>query len=307
MSMESLFDITGKKALVTGGSLGIGRACATALAMNGADVAIVARTGKTAAPLIEQLRTMGSDAVFIQCDVSEEQQVQTMLDTAVDYYGRLDIAVNSAGIAKGDSGGGPDEAFPKQDWDKIIAVNLTGLWLCARAQAQQMISQKIPGGKIINIGSMAAVTSIVGNPAAYDAAKAGIVHLTRSLAVQWGRFNINVNCLSSSYVMTSMMENIPLKFRQRVRETTPMGHMQRAEDIYGPIQFLASSASDYVTGQNLLVDGGHTLSTYIRPLQRDIPPRYDKDEEVIELKSDYDRLGITYDENGLKLNKVEFP
>ena len=302
MSNDNLFDISNKKALVTGGSLGIGRACATALAMNGADVAIVSRTKKTADRTIEQLKEMGSDAIHIQCDVSDEGQVKSAIETAIEYYGRLDIAVNSAGIGSGSLGGGPDERFPKGDWDEIMALNLTGVWLCAREQAQQMISQNPAGGKIINIASMAATTSIVGNPAAYDVSKAGVVHLTRSLALQWGKYNINVNCLSTSYVMTSMMKRIPLKFRQRVRETTPVGYMQRAEDIYGPIQFLASSASDYITGQNLIVDGGHTLSTYIKPLQREFPPRCSENEELVELKKDYDFLGIKYDENGLRLD-----
>lgn len=302
MPDTSLFDITGKKALITGGSLGIGRACATALALNGADVAVVSRTEKTAMKTVESLRDIGSDSIFIPCDVSDEQQVESMMHTFVDYYGRLDIAVNSAGIARGDLGGGPDESFPKEDWDKIIAVNLTGVWLCAKAQARQFIQQQPASGKIINIASMAAATSMIGNPAAYDASKAGIVHLTRSLAVQWGKFNININCLSSSYVMTSLMERIPLRFRDRVRETTPMGYMQRSRDIYGPIQFLASSAADYVTGQNLLVDGGHTLSTYIRPLKRDVPPRYSEADEIVELKEDYDILGIPYDENGVRVS-----
>ncbi len=199
----------------------------------------------------ESLRAMGVDACFIACDVTDKKQVQAMTAAVVDRFGHLDIAVNNAGI----SIPGNDESYAKEDWDKVIGINLTGLWLCAQAQAQQMMKQTPTEGKILNIASMAARISIPGAGGAYDASKAGVVHLTRTLASQWGRFNINVNSISPSHVMTPLFSHATPEVRQRIREITPMGHLQRPEDLYGPVMFLASSASNYVTGHDLLVDG----------------------------------------------------
>ncbi len=286
----SLFDLTGKKALVTGGAMGIGRACATALAMGGADVAIVDFNEKAGKKTAEGLRARGVDAFFVPADVADKEQVQAMTAAVVERFGRLDIAVNNAGIGIP----GKDETCAKEDWDKVIGVNLTGLWLCAQAQAQQMIRQQRTEGKIINMASMAGHISIPGSSGAYDASKAGVVHLTRTLAAQWGRFNINVNSISPSHVMTPLFSSVSEEGRQRIREITPMGHIQRPEDLYGPVLFLASAASDYVTGHDLLVDGGHTLSTWMTPLQRAVPPRISPEEEVAHMKQDFDVLGISY-------------
>jgi len=293
MADLSLFDLTGKKALVTGGAVGIGRGYAVALAQAGADVAIVDLNGETAEKTAEEIRSMGRDSIAVQCDVTDKEQVQAMTAQVVEKFGRLDIGVNNAGIAIL----GGDEVLEQQDWDKVIAVNLTGAYLCAQAQAQQMIRQTPTEGKIINTASMSA--RIANCNASYDASKAGIVHMTRTLAAEWGRFNINVNCISPSYILTPMHASTPLIARQKIRDVTPLGYVQRPEDLYGAIIYLASAASNYVTGHDLLVDGGHTLNAWLAPLTREIPPRVSPEEEAVQMKHDLDALGLPYDKDGI--------
>lgn len=182
MSDLSLFDLTGKKALVTGGAMGIGRACAIALAKAGADIAIVDVNQDIGRKTANELKALGVEAIAVICDISDRSQVQSTIEFISNKFGRLDIAVNNAGFGMG----GQDESFAKGDWDKLISVNLTGTWLCAQAEAQQMIRQSPAGGKIINIASMCATISIPGCSGAYDASKAAVVHLTRSLAHSLG-------------------------------------------------------------------------------------------------------------------------
>jgi NAD(P)-dependent dehydrogenase (short-subunit alcohol dehydrogenase family) len=174
---------------------------------------------------------------------------------------------------------------PREEWDRVIGVNLTGVWLCATAEARQMMAQEPVGGKIINTASMAARIVSDAN-GSYAAAKAGVVHLTRTLAASWGAYNINVNSFSPSYVMTPLESGKSPAERQRIRETTPVGHVERPEDLQGPIIFLASAASDYITGHDLLVDGGHTLNVWLAPLERAVPPRIAPHEETIQMLRD---------------------
>ena len=269
-----LFDLNRKKALVTGGAMGIGRACAIALASAGADVAIVDLNKDEGNRTVADIKKMGRDAIFICCDVTNEEQVLAMVGRVVSVFGRLDIAVNNAGIYVH----GDDEDQTKADWDKVINVNLTGTWLCANAQMKQMIKQTACQGKIINIASIGAHTACSNG--AYDASKAGVVHLTQTLAARWGQYNINVNTISPSYVAEVFGTTRSPEERKKIRSLTPLGHVQRVKDLYGPVIFLASEASDYVTGQDILVDGGHTLGTWLDPLERNIPPRVSADDEV---------------------------
>ena len=293
MAELSLFDLTGKKALVTGGAVGIGRACAVALATAGADVAVVDLDDKTGPKTAEEIKALGRDSLFVRCDVTRKDQVQAMVREVAGHFGRLDVGVNNAGIAIL----GGDEDLDQADWDKVIAVNLTGVWLCAQAEAQQMIGQEPTEGKIINTASMSA--RIANCNASYDASKAGIVHMTRTLAAEWGRFNINVNCFSPSYVLTPMHASTPTVVRQRIRELTPLGHVERPEDLYGAVIFLASAASNYVTGHDLVVDGGHTLNAWLTPLGRAVAPRVGPEQEVVQMKHDLDAMGVAYDADGI--------
>ena len=293
MADLSLFDLTGRKALVTGAAVGIGRGCAVALAQAGADVAIVDLDDKTGTKTAEEIRALGRQSIFVRCDVTRRDQVQAMVRQVVDAFGRLDIAINNAGIAIL----GADEELTQEAWDKVIAVNLTGVFLCAQAEAQQMIRQQPSEGKIINLASMSA--TIANCNASYDSSKAGVVHMTKTLAAEWGRFNINVNCISPSYVLSPMHASTPVVVRQRIRELTPLGHVQRPEDLHGAVVFLASAASNYVTGHDLMVDGGHTLNAWLVPLSRSVPPRVSPEQEAVQLKADLDRLGISYDRDGI--------
>lgn len=288
----SLFDLTGKKALVTGAAVGIGRGCAVALARAGADVAIIDLNESAGQKTADEIRSLGRDSLFCSCDVTHKDQVQVMVRRVVEQFGRLDIAVNNAGIGIL----GADEELDQAAWDKVIAVNLTGVFLCAQAEAQQFLRQSPVEGKIINIASMSA--TICNCNASYNGSKAGVVQMTRMLAAEWGRFNINVNCISPSYVLTPMHASTPVVVRQRIRELTPLGHVQRPEDLYGAAIFLASAASNYVTGHDLMVDGGHTLNAWLTPLSRSVPPRIGPEEETVQLKHDLDTLGLPYDADG---------
>ena len=293
MADLSLFDLTGKKALVTGGAVGIGRACAVALATAGADVAITDIDASTGRKTAAEIKALGRDSMFVSCDVTSKPQVQAMVKAVVRRFKRLDIAVNNAGIAIL----GADEDLDQASWGKVIAVNLTGTFLCAQAEAQQMIRQSPTEGKIINIASMSA--RIANCNASYDASEAGVVHMTKTLAAEWGRFNINVNCLSPSYVLTPMHASTPVPVRRRIRELTPLGHVERPEDLHGAVVFLASAASNYVTGLDLVVDGGHTLNAWLVPLSMTVPPRVSPRQEVVQMKHDLDALGIKYDADGI--------
>ncbi|NLF68288.1 MAG: SDR family oxidoreductase [Candidatus Anammoximicrobium sp.] len=293
MADLSLFDLTGKKALVTGAAVGIGRGCAVALARAGADVVIVDLNESAGKRTAAELRGLGRKSLFVSCDVTQKDQVQAMVRHVAEQFGRLDIAVNNAGIGIL----GADEEIDQAAWDKVLAVNLTGVFLCAQAEAQQFLRQSPVEGKIINIASMSATISNCN--ASYNGSKAGVVQMTRMLAAEWGRFNINVNCISPSYVLTPMHASTPVAVRQRIRELTPLGHVQRPEDLYGAAIFLASAASNYVTGHDLMVDGGHTLNAWLTPLSRSVPPRVAPDEETVQLKHDLDVLGLSYDSDGI--------
>ncbi len=293
MANLSLFDLTGKKALVTGGAVGIGRGCALALAQAGADVAIVDLDAETGPKTAEELKAGGVDSLFVSCDVTKKDQVQDMVRQVVEQFGRLDIGVNNAGIGIL----GADEELEQADWDKVIDVNLTGAYLCAQAEAQQFLRQEPIEGKIVNIASMSATISNCN--ASYNASKAGVVQMTRMLAAEWGRFNINVNCISPSYLLTPMHASTPVMVRERIRELTPLGYVERPEDLFGAVMFLAAAASNYVTGHDLMVDGGHTLNAWLTPLTRDVPPRVSPEEEIIQLKHDLDALGYEYDADGI--------
>lgn len=300
-----MFDLKEKIALVTGGSVGIGRACATALAMGGANVAIAARNKEVGQKTVESVRAMGVESFFIHCDVSDEQQIQEMIASVVEQLGRLDIAINSVGFGIMSE----DQTYlPKSDWDKIISLNLTSTWLCAQTEAQQMIKQNPIGGKIINIASTGgrATTTML---APYDAAKAGVLQLTRSLATQWGRYNININCISPGVNITPASSRMSAEARQYVRNITPLGYLPRHKDWYGPVCFLASDAANYITGHELVLDGGFSIMNVFRQtstFQGDLPdkgrsPMVTPKEEIVELKKDLDALGIPYDENGVRL------
>jgi len=179
-----------------------------------------------------------------------------MVASVRDRFGRIDIAVNNAG------GGiiGNALSLADTEWEQMIQLNLSSVYWCARAEAQEMTKRTPTSGKIINIASIYA--SIAGGNCGYNAAKAGVVHLTRTLAAEWGSYNINVNCISPGW-MLSPGNPLSAELRARIRAMTPMGCLMRHRDLYGAVVYLASAASDFVTGHDLVVDGGHTTNTWL--------------------------------------------
>ncbi len=285
-----LFSLEGKKALVTGGAMGIGRGYSLALAGAGADVAIVDINDKSANSTVGEIRSLGRNSIYVKCDVTKKDQVASMVQTVVKEFGRLDIGINNAGIGST----GDDLTISKEDWDAVVDLDLTAVFLCAQAEAQQMVKQGT-GGKIINTASMSG--TIANSNASYDAAKAGVMHLTKTLAAEWGQYNIYVNSLSPTYLLSPSLVYVPKVIRNAMRDLHPLGWLMRPEDLYGPVVFFASDASNYVTGRDLIVDGGHTANVWVAPPAKPKKPRVSREEEELQLKHDLDVLGTEYDED----------
>ena len=261
MNIKELFNLTGKTAVVTGGYTGIGKQMALALAEAGADVALCARNldgcEKTAREIAE---STGVKTLALKCDVSSEADVVKTVADTVKKFGGLDILVNNAGIAMG----GLPEDTKLEDWDKILDVNLTGTFLCAREAAKVMI--KAGGGKIINISSVMGyqTTSVVSAPA-YVASKGAVVTLTKDLAIRWIKHGINVNAIAPGWFPTNMTEPVLspefMNMGKELLTSIPAGRFGGEDDLKGVTVLLASRASDYITGEVIVVDGG-TLSRY---------------------------------------------
>jgi len=237
-------------AIITGGAMGIGRAYALSLAEEGADIVIADIDLESAKKVAGEVESMGRRALAIKTDVTKKEEVEQLVEKTVDAFCRIDILINNAGLAQFV----PTEELDKADWDRIIDVNLTGELLCAQAVGRQMIKQKY--GKIINIASTAAHRGLPGL-AAYCASKGGIVALTRALAVEWAQHNINVNSVSPGSTITPMTVGTGLDVEKEIQRT-PLARVNEPEDLVGTIVFLASSASDNITGQDITVDGGIT-------------------------------------------------
>lgn len=261
MPASERFDITGKVALVTGAGRGIGRAYALGLAAAGAAVAVLDVRAEAAEQVAAEVRALDRRSIAIGCDITDGDAVREAIAAVAAEYGRLDIAVNNAGIYRH----GLDEELSDDDWRSTIEVNLTGVWLCATAEMQQMTAQSPQGGTIINTASISSIRSISNGP--YDAAKAGVVHLTVSLARQWGRHGITVNALSPGFVVEGFGGARDAAEQEHINSLTPVGRGLEHDDLVGPLLFLASPAGSYITGQNLVVDGGHTLSTWAYPTE----------------------------------------
>ena len=250
---NNMFDLSGKVAIVTGGNGGIGFGIAEGLARAGADIIVAARNERKTASAARQLQELGVRVLGVATDVAEEESVTSMVKTSLDRFGRIDILVNNAGISIRK----PPQDFTLAEWSRVIEINLTGTFLCSREVYTHMAEQG--GGKIINIGSM---TSIFGSDwvAAYSASKGGVVQLTKSMAVAWAKDNIQVNAILPGWIHTDLTAAIRDQFPQRyahISSRIPHGRWGEPEDMGGTAAFLASRASDYVTGVAIPVDGGY--------------------------------------------------
>lgn len=250
---RSMFDLTGKVAIVTGGNGGIGLGIARGLAEVGASIVVAARNHAKTDEAVRQLSLIGADVLGVDADVADEDSVASAVSATLDRFGHVDILVNNAGVNIRK----PPQEYTVEEWDVVQDVNLKGTFLCSREVHAPMSSNG--GGKIINIGSM---TSVFGSDwvASYAASKGGVVQLTKSLAISWARDNIQVNVILPGWIHTPLTAPIKVGHRQRydfVTSRIPQGRWGEPEDLSGSAVFLASAASNYVTGVALPVDGGY--------------------------------------------------
>ena len=253
--MSSLFNISGKVAVVTGASSGLGRQFALALAREGANVAILARRVEKLEKVKEEVESLGVECISVKCDVVDNESIKCAVATVVEHFGRIDILVNNAGVGTG----APAELQEDSVWNMTINTNLNGVYFVAREVGKVMIKQNY--GKIINIGSIHSTVSMNGSPiSAYCASKGGVAMLTKALACEWAKYNITVNAIGPAYFeseMTDQIINTP-EFAQAVMAYCPMGRVGKAGELDGAVVYFASDASSYTTGQLLTVDGGWT-------------------------------------------------
>jgi 2-deoxy-D-gluconate 3-dehydrogenase len=252
----SLFDLTGRTAFVTGASRGIGRAIAVALAQAGADVAVVARTAEGLADTAADIDAVGRKAVVIPADVTDQAGVADAVSAAIGQLGKVDIVVNNAGGSNFMVG---FRDLRLSGWDKLIRLNLSSAVYVCHAFAAHLLDQG--SGSVINVASVAGVAS---SPllSPYGAAKAGLISLTKSLAVEWGADGVRVNALCPGWTATDLNRNLwedPVAGPSTIA-SVPMKRWARADEMAGPAVFLASDASSYLTGQVIVVDGGQTAS-----------------------------------------------
>ena len=249
--MEKMFDINKKIAIVTGASRGLGKSMAISLAKAGADV--VATDVLDTSETVKEVEKLGRKAIGIKVDVSKKQDVEKMVQQTIKKFGKIDILVNNAGILRM----GNAEEMKQEDWDKVIQINLTGQFLCAQTVGKQMIKQK--SGKIINIASIAGLGAYA-QAIPYSASKAGIILMTKSLAVEWGKHNIQVNAICPGVFATDMTDDFlkNKQFMDMIKAKVPLGRHANPDELMGTIIYLASTASDYVTGHALVIDGGWT-------------------------------------------------
>jgi NAD(P)-dependent dehydrogenase (short-subunit alcohol dehydrogenase family) len=254
--MSKRFDLSGKVALVTGASSGLGVHFARTLAAAGASVAIAARRADRLASLQAELLEAGVKAAAVELDVQSGKSVNAAFDAAEKMLGAIDIVVNNAGISIVK----PALDMPEEDWDAVVDTNLRGAWLVAQTAAKRWVAAKRPG-VIVNIASILGLRTI-GQVAPYNASKAGLIHLTRALAMEWARHSIRVNAICPGYIETEMNRDFwKTSGGQRLIERIPQRRIGQPEHLDGALLLLTSEAGTFMTGSVLTVDGGHTVSS----------------------------------------------
>lgn len=254
LSVDAIFNVAGRVAVVTGGSKGIGRGLAEALARAGANVVVCSRNLTDASTTAEELRKYGVEAMAFSVDVKNKEQVQAMVDGTVAHFGQIDILINSAGVVVAK----PVVDMTEDEWDYVIDTNLKGTFLCCQAVGRVMI-EKGTGGRIINVSSiLGAVGDVVVS--SYCASKGGVVLLTKALAAEWARYGITVNAIGPSYIITDFNREALSDERvyNRIINKTPMRRLATIDDLIGTVLLLASDASSFITGQTIYIDGGWT-------------------------------------------------
>jgi NAD(P)-dependent dehydrogenase (short-subunit alcohol dehydrogenase family) len=253
---QQLFDLSGKTAIVTGGGAGIGRQMAQALAESGANLVLCARKVERCEQAAEELSQLGVRALGLRCDVREPEAVQAVVDRTREEFGGIDVLVNNAGTVWGAA----PEDTPLEGWQKVIDVNLTGVFLFSQAVGRVMIDSD--GGKIVNIASVAGLGGAppeIVNAIPYHASKGGVIAFTRDLACKWARHGINVNAIAPGWFPSEMSRYVLDRQGETLVERVPLRRFGGPDDLKGAVVFLASPASDYVTGHTLVVDGGESV------------------------------------------------
>jgi len=254
--LESIFGLKNKVALVVGGGGELGKAMALGLAKAGAGVAIADIDSKAARKVSEEILALNRESIGLEVDVTNSKMVNSMTDKVIDKFGHIDILINSAGVSRHI----PAHEMTDEDWETVIKINLSGTFFCCRAVGIHMIKQK--KGSIINIASMSgSITNKDSYNASYCASKGGVKMLTKQLAEQWARYNIRVNSISPGYMRTPL--SIPIidqpDFKKFIETVSPMKRAGMPDELMGLAIYLASDASSFVTGEDVIIDGGWTI------------------------------------------------
>ncbi|MBN8201108.1 MULTISPECIES: SDR family oxidoreductase [Bacillaceae] len=253
MNVMDLFDLTGKTALITGGGRGLGAQIAEGFAEAGANIILCSRKVEACQETADRLAKLGVKTLALSCDISKPEDVHKVIEETVKEFGSIDILVNNSGA----TWGAPAEEMPLDAWQKVINVNVTGTFLMSQAAGKIMIEQR--SGKIINIASVAGLGGTdprVMDTIGYNTSKGAVITMTKDLAVKWGRYGINVNAIAPGFFPTKMSAAIIEQGKNPILEATPLRRFGSDDDLKGAALFLASNASNYVTGDVLIVDGG---------------------------------------------------
>jgi len=256
LNVQDLYRLSGKVALVTGGSRGLGLEIAEGLGEAGAHVVITARRPEWLSQAETELTAKGIKCLSLKCDLREPAEIERCVSEVLTRFERVDLLINNAGA----TWGAPAEAMPLEKWRNVIDTNLTGTFLMTQAVGKAMIATA-QGGGIVNVASIA---GLVGAPPevmdsiCYHTSKGGLISFTRDLSVKWARHGIRVNCIAPGFFPTRLSNKVIENAQQRIHQMIPMGRVGSADEIKGVVVFLASSAASYITGQTLVVDGGLT-------------------------------------------------
>ena len=255
-TLNELFSLAGRVAIVTGGSRGLGQEMAEGLAEAGASLMLCARRERWLTPTVNAMRAHNVRVEGMLCDVASQDEVQKVVDKTMQVFGKVDILVNNAGV----TWAAEPEEMPLEKWQKVVDINLTGAFLFAQAAGREMLKRGY--GRIINVASIAGLHASVNGPhyAPYAATKAGLMGLTRELAATWGRKGIRVNAIAPGFFHSRLADGAIEMTEPHIKATSPIPRVGDAGELKGVAVFLAADASNYITGQTIIVDGGRTIA-----------------------------------------------